>query len=31
MRYMIHACPPRMWYVEEFFIPSMKAQGIRDP
>lgn len=28
MRYMIHACPPRMWYVEEFLIPSMRAQGI---
>ena len=30
MKYMIHACPPRMWYVEEFLIPSMKAQGIKD-
>ena len=30
MRYMIHACPPRMWYVDEFLIPSMKAQGIQD-
>lgn len=28
MRYMIHACPPRMWYVEEFLIPSMTEQGI---
>lgn len=30
MRYMIHACPQRMWYVEEFIVPSLKAQGIRD-
>lgn len=30
MRYMIHACPQRMWYVNEFLIPSMKAQGITD-
>ena len=29
MRYMIHASPQRMWYVEEFLIPSMKDQGIR--
>lgn len=29
MNYMIHAAPPRMWYVEEFLIPSMLAQGIR--
>lgn len=28
MTYMIHASPPRMWYVEEFLLPSMKAQGI---
>ena len=28
MRYMIHACPQRMWYVEGFLIPSMEAQGI---
>lgn len=28
MRYLIHAAPPRMWYVEEFLIPSMLAQGI---
>ena len=30
MRYMIHAAPPRMWYVEDFLIPSMTAQGIQD-
>ncbi len=29
MKYMIHACPQRMWYVEEFLIPSMKEQGIK--
>ena len=28
MRYMIHACPQRMWYVREHLIPSMEAQGI---
>lgn len=30
MKYMIHACQERMWYVKEFLIPSMTAQGIRD-
>lgn len=24
---MIHACPARMWYVEEFLIPELKRQG----
>ena len=28
MRYMIHACPRRMWYVNDFLIPSMLDQGI---
>ena len=23
----IHACPQRMWYVEDFLIPSLEAQG----
>jgi len=27
--YMIHACPQRMWYVEEFLVPSMHEQDIR--
>ncbi|MBR3031721.1 MAG: hypothetical protein IKH92_01735, partial [Clostridiales bacterium] len=27
-RYMIHACPKRMWYVEEFLLPEMISQGI---
>lgn len=27
--YMIHACPQRMWYVEEFLVPSMLEQDIR--
>ena len=26
--YMIHAYPPRMWYVEQHLIPSMVEQGI---
>ena len=30
MPYMIHACPQRMWYVDEFLVPSMRAQGIED-
>lgn len=25
---MIHACPQRMWYVEEYLVPSLRAQGI---
>lgn len=29
MKYMIHACPERMWYVEGLLKPSMIAQGIR--
>ena len=28
-KYMIHTYPPRLWYVEEFMIPSMTAQGIK--
>ena len=28
-QYMIYACPKRMWYVEEFLVPSMLAQGIQ--
>lgn len=28
MRYMIHACPDRLWYVENYLLPSMLAQGI---
>ena len=28
MQYMIHACPDRMWYVEQFLVPSMLEQGI---
>lgn len=29
MRVMIHACPQRMWYVEEHLVPSLAAQGIQ--
>lgn len=28
MKYFIHACPKRLWYVENFLIPSMVEQGI---
>lgn len=30
MRIMIHACPARMRYVNEFLIPSLKEQGADD-
>lgn len=30
MNFMIHACPQRMWYVNDFLIPSMRAQGISE-
>ena len=30
MRIIIHACPSRMWYVENFLSPALEAQGI-DP
>lgn len=29
-KYMIHAVPSRMWYVEQYLIPSMLAQGISE-
>ena len=29
-KYMIHAYPKRMWYVENYLIPSMLAQGIEE-
>lgn len=29
-KYIIHACPERLWYVEDYLIPSMKEQGIKD-
>lgn len=29
MKYMIHCCPKRLWYVEEYLIPSMLLQGIK--
>lgn len=27
MKFLIHSCPKRMWYVEEFLAPSIRAQG----
>lgn len=30
MKYMIHACPERLWYVEDFLKPSMVKQGIAE-
>ncbi len=29
MKYMIHTCQKRLWYVEDFLIPSLKEQGIK--
>lgn len=29
-KYMIHACPKRMWYIEQYLIPGMLKQGIKD-
>lgn len=28
MHFLIHACRAREWYVNDFLIPSMTAQGI---
>ncbi len=28
VKYILHACEPRMWYVEGFLLPSLRAQGI---
>lgn len=28
MKYMIHSCNPRLWYVNDYLVPSMIAQGI---
>ena len=30
MRYMIHACPQRMWYVKRYLIPSLLTQGVEN-
>lgn len=30
MRVMIHACPARMWYVQDFLVPDLTEQGIAD-
>ena len=27
MKFLIHACPQRMWYVEGYLVPSLLAQG----
>ena len=29
-KYVIHACPQRMWYVNNYLIPSMEEQGIEE-
>ena len=28
MKIMIHACPARMWYVDEFLVPQLLGQGV---
>lgn len=30
MKYMIHACNNRMWYVNGYLVPSMLEQGIKE-
>ena len=30
MKILIHACPQRMWYVEEFLVPELREQGAED-
>lgn len=30
MKYMIHACNQRMWYVDNFLVPSLLQQGIKE-
>ena len=30
MKILIHACPQRMWFVEDFLIPMLKEQGAED-
>lgn len=30
MRYMIHSVPSRQWYVDDFIIPAMLEQGIKE-
>ena len=30
MKYMIHSCNKRLWYVKEFLIPSMIKEGIKE-
>ncbi len=30
MKVIIHTCNQRLWYVHQFLIPSLKAQGIED-
>lgn len=30
MKYIIHSCEKRLWYVKEYFIPSLIKQGISE-
>ena len=29
LHYMIHACPQRLWYVENYLVPSLEEQGCK--
>ena len=29
-KYIIHACPERMWYVDDYLVPLLVSQGIDD-
>ena len=30
MNILIHACPQRMWYVNDFLVPMLREQGGED-
>lgn len=30
MKFLIHACPQRIWYVEDFLLPMLSEQGAED-
>lgn len=30
MNILIHACPERMWYINEFLLPELTRQGVRN-
>lgn len=30
LKFMIHLCPKRKWYVDEFLIPKLKERGVKE-